>query len=81
MRASDACVMARCLIAAAAGLDVVAGSTSYCWGVGSRPSSSQVQRFEQQCSQLSSALQQQGGPFLCGPQPSLVSACCMPDTF
>jgi hypothetical protein len=58
-----------------AGLDVVAGSTTRYWGVGSRPSKSQLERFEAACEQLTQALTSCGGPYLAGSQPSLVSNC------
>lgn len=61
-----------------AGFDIVAGSTAYQWGIGRQPSSAQVQRFEQQCSQLRSALQQHGGPYLCGAQPTLADVALLP---
>jgi hypothetical protein len=56
------------------GLDVVAGSTAGCWGVGSRPSTRQQQRFTAACKLLTQALQESGGPYLTGDQPSLVSS-------
>ncbi|WIA08730.1 hypothetical protein OEZ85_008154 [Tetradesmus obliquus] len=65
-----------CIVSA--GLDIVAGSTAYQWGIGRQPSTAQVQRFEQQCSQLRSALQQHGGPYLCGAQPTLADVALLP---
>jgi hypothetical protein len=55
-----------------AGLDVVSGSTARHWGVGTKPSKSQQQRFEAACQQLIRALQESHGPYLVGEQPSLV---------
>jgi hypothetical protein len=55
-----------------AGLDVVSGSTARHWGVGTKPSKSQQQRFKAACQQLIRALQESHGPYLVGEQPSLV---------
>jgi hypothetical protein len=74
VKATDICVMHLLhQLALLPGLDMVAGSTAYSWGIGRQPSSAQVERFRKRCSELCSAVEHCGGPYLCGPQPSLVS--------
>lgn len=58
---------------------MVAGSTARHWGVGTKPSRSQQQRFEEACRQLAQPLQVLGGPYLVGEQPSLVSMLAQED--
>lgn len=54
-----------------AGLDLMAGKTGRYWGIGSGQSSGQRSAFEAELRQLAASLQQHGGPFLLGQQPSL----------
>jgi hypothetical protein len=56
------------------GLAATAGTDSYSWGIGSRQSSAALSSFESELKAMAQALQQHGGPYLCGDTPSLVSS-------
>ena len=60
------------------GLDVVAGTTSYSWGIGSGATPSQLSRFEDSLRPLAAALQESGGPFLAGPELSAADVVIYP---
>lgn len=55
------------------GLAATAGADSHSWGIGSRQSSAALRSFESELRAMAQALQQHGGPHLCGDTPSLVS--------